>query len=253
MKIMASSPITSWQIDGETMETVTDFLFLDSTITADGDCSHEIKKMLAPWKKSLINLDSVLKSRDITLPTKVCIVKAMIFPLVMYGCESWTIKKAEPRNWCFQIVVLEKTLESPLDCKIKSGNPKGNQYWVFIGSVHWFWSWSSKPLATLCDKLPHWKRPWCGERLKAGGEVDNRRWDGWMASLTRWMWVWASFGRWWWDKAAWHAEVHEVAKTQTWLRDWTKLSSMLEKRKIYTSAKITFWTRYLFDSFIKEM
>ena len=97
-KIMASGPITSWNIDGETMETVTDFLFLDSKITADGDCSHEIKKMLAPWKKSLINLDSVLKSRDITLPTKVCIVKAMIFPLVMYGCESWTIKKAEPRN-----------------------------------------------------------------------------------------------------------------------------------------------------------
>ena len=98
-KIMASGPITSWNIDGETMETVTDFLFLDSKITADGDCSHEIKKMLAPWKKSLINLDSVLKSRDITLPTKVCIVKAMIFPLVMYGCESWTIKKAE----CLQI------------------------------------------------------------------------------------------------------------------------------------------------------
>ena len=97
-KIMASGPITSWNIDGETMETVTDFLFLDSKITADGDCSHEIKKMLAPWKKSMINLDSVLKSRDITLPTKVCIVKAMIFPLVMYGCESWTIKKAEPRN-----------------------------------------------------------------------------------------------------------------------------------------------------------
>ena len=162
--------------------------------------------------------------------------------------EKWVLK-----NWCFWTVVLAKTLESPLDCKIKSGNPKGNQYWVFIGSVHWFWSWSSKPLATLCDKLPHWKRPWCWERLKAGGEVDNRRWDGWMASLTRWMWVWASFGRWWWDKAAWHAEVHEVAKTQTWLRDWTKLSSMLEKRKIYTSAKITFWTRYLFDSFIKEM
>ena len=132
-KIMASGPITSWNIDGETMETVTDFLFLDSKITADGDCSHEIKKMLAPWKKSLINLDSVLKSRDITLPTKVCIVKAMIFPLVMYGCESWTIKKAEPRNWCFQIVVLEKTLESPLDCKIKPINPKRNQLWIIIG------------------------------------------------------------------------------------------------------------------------
>ena len=94
-KIMVSGPIISWQIDGETMETVTDFLFLDSKITADGDCSHEIKKMLAPWKKSLINLDSVLKSRDITLPTKVLFVKAVVFPVVMYEYESWTIKKTE--------------------------------------------------------------------------------------------------------------------------------------------------------------
>ena len=92
-KIMASSPITSWQIDGEIMETVTDFIFLGSKITADGDCSHEIKT-LAPWKKSMINLDSILISRDITLSTKVCLVKAMVFPVVMYGCESWT-KEAE--------------------------------------------------------------------------------------------------------------------------------------------------------------
>jgi len=93
-KIMASSPITSWQIDGETMETVTDFLFLDSKITADDDCSHEIKKCLLLGRKAMTNLDSILKSRDITLPTKVCLVKAMVFPVVMYGCESWTIKKA---------------------------------------------------------------------------------------------------------------------------------------------------------------
>ena len=93
-KIMASSPITSWQIDGETMETVTDFLFLGSKITADDDCSHEIKKCLLLGRKAMTNLDSILKSRDITLPTKVCLVKAMVFPVVMYGCESWTIKKA---------------------------------------------------------------------------------------------------------------------------------------------------------------
>ena len=95
IKIMASSPITSWQIDGETMETVTDFIFLDSKITADGDCSHEIKRHLLLGRKVMSNLDSIFKSRDITLPTKVRLVKAMVFPVVMYGCESWTVKKTE--------------------------------------------------------------------------------------------------------------------------------------------------------------
>ena len=97
-KIMASSPITSWQIDEETVETVADFIFLGSKITADGDCSHEIKRRLLLGRKVMINLDSILKSRDITLSTKVCLVKAMVFPVVMYGCESWTIKKAEYRK-----------------------------------------------------------------------------------------------------------------------------------------------------------
>ena len=110
MKIMASSPITSWQIDGETVETVADFIFGGSKITADGDCSHEIKRCLLLGRKAMTNLDSILKSRDITLQrhlqTKVCIVKAMVFPVVMYGCESWTIKKAECQRidafelWC---------------------------------------------------------------------------------------------------------------------------------------------------------
>ena len=94
-KIMASGPITSWQIDGETMETVTDFIFLGSKITADGECSHEIKRCLLLVREVMTNLDSILKSRDITLPTKVHLVKAMVFPMVMYGCESWTVKKAE--------------------------------------------------------------------------------------------------------------------------------------------------------------
>ena len=93
MKIMISGPITSWQIDGETMETVRDFIFFCSKITADGDCSHEIKRRLLLGRKAMTNLDNVLKSRDITLPTKVCLVKALVFPVVMYGCESWTIKK----------------------------------------------------------------------------------------------------------------------------------------------------------------
>ena len=105
---MASSPITSWQIDGETMETVTDFIFLSSEITADSDCSHEIKRHLPLGRKAMTNLDSILKSRDITLLTKVCIVKAMIFPVVIYGCESWIIMKAERRRidvfelWCWR-------------------------------------------------------------------------------------------------------------------------------------------------------
>ena len=96
MKIMTSGPITSCQIDGETMETMRDFIFLGSKITADGDCSHEIKRSLLLGRKAMTNLDNILKSRDTTLPTKVCIVKAMVFPVVMCGCESWTIKKAKP-------------------------------------------------------------------------------------------------------------------------------------------------------------
>ena len=105
---MASSPITSWQIEGETMETVTDFIFGGSKITADGDCSHEIKRCLLLGRKALTNLDSILKIKDVTLPTKVCLVKAMVFAVVMYGCESWTIKKAEPQGidafelWCWR-------------------------------------------------------------------------------------------------------------------------------------------------------
>ena len=110
-EIMASGPITSWQIDGETVETVTDFIVLGSKITADGDCTHEIKRHLLLGRKAMTNLESILKSRDITLPTKVCLVNAMVFPIVMYGCESWTIKKAECRRidafelWCWRTLL----------------------------------------------------------------------------------------------------------------------------------------------------
>ena len=131
-KIMASGPITSWEIDGET---VSDFIFGGSKITADGDCSHEIRRRLLLGRKVMTNLDSILKSRDITLATKVPLVKAMDFPVVMYGCENWTIKKAE--HWrinAFELWCLEKTLESPLDCKgMQPVHPKGDQSWVFIG------------------------------------------------------------------------------------------------------------------------
>ena len=130
--IMASGPITSWEIDGET---VADFIFMGFKITTDGDCSHEIKRYLLPGRKIMTNLDSILKSGDITLLTKIHLVKSMVFQVVMYECENWTIKKAwTPKNWCFWIVVLEKTLESPLDSKeIKPVNPKWNQFSIFIG------------------------------------------------------------------------------------------------------------------------
>ena len=127
-KIMASGPITSWQIDGET---VSDFIFWGSKITADGDYSHEIKRRLLLGRKVMTNLDSIFKSRDITLPTKVRLDKATVFPVVMYGLESLTVKKAECRGL---MLVLEKTLESPLDCKeIQPVHPKGDQSWVFFG------------------------------------------------------------------------------------------------------------------------
>ena len=134
---MASGPITSWEIDRETVETVSDFIFWDSKITADGDCSHEIKT-LTPWKKVMTNLDSILKSRDITLLTKVRLVKALVFPVVMYGCESWAIKKAECRRiGAFELWCWRRLFESPLDCKeIQPVNPKGNQFWIFIGRTN---------------------------------------------------------------------------------------------------------------------
>ena len=131
---MASSPITSWQTDGETVETVADLILGGSKITADGDCSHEIKRCLLLGRKVMTNLDSILKSRDITLLTKIRLVKAMVFPVVMYGCESWTVKKAERRRidafelWCW------RRLESPLDCKeIQPVHSEGDQPWDFFG------------------------------------------------------------------------------------------------------------------------
>ena len=136
-KIMASGPITSWEIDGQTVATVSDFIFWGSKITADGDCSHETKRCLLLGRKVMTNLDSTFKSRDITLPTKVCRVKAMVFPVVMYGWESWTVKKAECRTidafelWCWR-----GPPESPLDCKeIQPVHSKGDQPWVFFGMI----------------------------------------------------------------------------------------------------------------------
>ena len=131
--------------------------------------------------------------------------------------ESWVQK-----NWCFWTVVLKKTLESPLDCKeiqpsiLKEISP--GVHWK-----DWCWSWNSNILATWCEELTHWKIFWCWERLKAGGEGDDREWDGWMASATRWTWVWVNSGSWWW-REAWCAVVHGIAKSRTRLSDWTDLN-----------------------------
>ena len=179
------------------METVTDFIFLDSKITADGDFSYEIKRRLLLWRKVMTNLDSILKSRDITLPTKVCLVKAMAFPVVMYGCESWTVKKAE--HWridAFEMWYWRRLLRVPWTARrsnqsiLKEISPEYSLEGLMLKlKLQYF--------GTSCEELTHWKRPWCWGRLKAGGEGDGRGWDSWMASPTGWTRVWASSGSWW--------------------------------------------------------
>ena len=193
---VASGSIISWQIDGETVETVTDFIFFSSKITADGNWSHEIKRCLLLGRKAMTNLESILKSRDVTLPTKVHLVKAMFFPVVMYGCESWTIKKVEHRRidafelWCWRrLLRVSWTARRSNQSILKEISPECLLEGLML---------KLQTLAIWCEKLTHMKRPWCWERLKARGEGDNRGWDGWMASLTRWTWVWVSSGSWWW-------------------------------------------------------
>ena len=172
-KIMASSPISSWQINGEIMETVTDFIFLDSKITANGDYSHEIKRLFLLGRKAVTNLDSVLKSKDITLPKKIHLVKAMVFPIVRYGCESWTIRKAEHQRidafelWCWRrLLRVPWTARSSNQSILKEISPEYSLGGLML-------SWNSNTLANWWEELTPWKRPWCWERLKAGGEGDT--------------------------------------------------------------------------------
>ena len=198
---MASGPITSWQINGETMETARDFIFLVSKISTDDDCSHEVKRHLLLGRKAMTNLDSILKSRDITLLTKVRLVKAMVFSVVMYGCESWTIKKAECWRidafelWCWRrLLRVPWTTRRSNQSVLKDISPEYSLEGLMLKLKLQYFG----PLMWRTDSLEntHWKRCW--ERLKARGEGDKRGWDGWMASPTPWIWVWVGSWSWWW-------------------------------------------------------
>ena len=184
---MVSGPITSWQIEGEMIETVRDFIylfiyFLDSKITADSDWSHKIKRHMLLGKEVMINLDSILKSRDILLPTKIHLVKAMNFLVVMFGCESWTRKKDTSKNWCFWTVVLKKTLESPLDCKeIQPVHHKGNESWIFIGrnEAETPILWPPDAKNWLTRKAPDAGKDWRWEE-KGTTEDEMVQWHHWL-------------------------------------------------------------------------
>ena len=189
---MASGPINPWQIDGETMEIMTNFIFMEYKITT----AMELKRHLILERKFMTNLDSLLKSRAMTFLSKVCLVKAMVFPVIMYGCESWTVKKAEHQSIdAFELWCLRRLLRFPWTAT------SSNQLVLrkSVLNIHWKgWCWSSNNLAIWCEELTHWKRSWCWGRLKAEGEGDDRWWDGWMASLTQRTRVWASSRSWWW-------------------------------------------------------
>ena len=194
---MASGPITSWQIKGEKVDVVTEFLFLGSKTTADGDCSQEMRRQLLLGRKAMTNLDSVLKSRDVTLPAKICIVKAMVFPLVTYGCESWTVKKAECQRvdafelWCRRrLLKVRWTARRSNQSILRELNPEYSleglklkrQYFGHLTQAD-----------NLVEKSLNAREDW-GQKEERLSEDET----GWMASLTQWTWVWVNSGSWWW-------------------------------------------------------
>ena len=192
-------------------------------MTADGDCSHEIKRCLLLGRKVMTNLDSILKSRNITLPTKVHLVKAMVFPVVMFGCESWTIKKAEHRRidafelWCWRrLLRVPWTAKRSNQSILKEISPGCSLEGLMLKLKLQYFGY-------LIRRIDSFEKTLMLERLKAGGEGDNRGWDGWIASPTQWTWAWVNSRSWWWTG---RLGVLQSMGTQswTWLSNWAELN-----------------------------
>ena len=218
-KIMASGSITSWQIDGETGEPVANFIFMGSKITADGDCRDEIKRYLLLGRKVMTNLDSILKSKDITLPTKVHLVKVMVFPVTVYGCESWTVKKGERwRTDAFELCCWRRLLRVPWTTRIsnqpilKETSPGCSLEGLMLKLKLQYFGHPMQRTDSFDKTLMHRK-------------IEGRRRRGWQrvkcldASQTQWIWVWVNSGSWWWTG---RPVVHGVTKSWTRLSDWTE-------------------------------
>ena len=215
---------------------------MGSKITADFYSSLQIKRCFLLGRKPMTNLGSIFKSRDITLPTKVHLVKSMLFPVVMYGCESWTIKKAECQRtdafemWCWRLLRVSWTARRSNQSILKVISPECSLEGLMLKlKLQYF--------VHLMQRADYLKSPWCWERLRAGGEGDDRGWDCWMASLTQWTWVWASSGSWWWTGNTGMAAVHGAAKNLSWLSDWTELKSF--SLQYFTVLIITLYTCFI--------